>query len=83
MAEAPKSQVFTVIVVSDHSQAVRKFRVPRPWLQKATWGGLGLAGLALVEEEGPEAVERLVDLANDRGGDDNITVAMVRLAEPA
>lgn len=35
--------------------------------------------LAMVEEEGPEAVERLVDLANDRGGDDNITVAMVRL----
>jgi murein DD-endopeptidase MepM/ murein hydrolase activator NlpD len=48
MAAAPKSQVFTVIVVSDHSQAVRKFRVPRPWLQKASWIGLGLAGLALV-----------------------------------
>jgi len=38
--------------------------------------------LAMVEEVGPDAVERLVDLANDRGGDDNITVAMVRLAEP-
>ncbi len=34
---APKSQVFTVIVVSDHSQAVRKFRVPRRWLVNATW----------------------------------------------
>ncbi len=34
---APKSQVFTVIVVSDHSQAVRKFRVPRKWLVNATW----------------------------------------------
>jgi serine/threonine protein phosphatase PrpC len=27
-------------------------------------------------------VERLVDLANDRGGDDNISVAMIRLGEP-
>ncbi len=34
---APKSQVFTVIVVSDHSQAVRKFRVPRHWLLNAAW----------------------------------------------
>jgi serine/threonine protein phosphatase PrpC len=38
--------------------------------------------LALVEEHGDEAVERLVDLANQRGGDDNITVAMIRLVEP-
>ncbi|MBK9519166.1 MAG: Stp1/IreP family PP2C-type Ser/Thr phosphatase [Anaeromyxobacter sp.] len=36
----------------------------------------------LVAEHGVDAVERLVDLANDRGGDDNITVAVVRLAEP-
>jgi murein DD-endopeptidase MepM/ murein hydrolase activator NlpD len=48
MVKAPDSQIFTVIVVSDHSQAVRKFRVPKPWLQKLVWGGLGLAGLALV-----------------------------------
>jgi len=34
---APNSQVFTVIVVSDHSQAVRKFRVPRKWLVNAAW----------------------------------------------
>src|SRR5512142_1520170 len=34
---APKSQVFTVIVVSDHSQAVRKFRLPRRWLVNAAW----------------------------------------------
>jgi len=33
-----KSQVFTVIVVSDHSQAVRKFRLPRRWLLNAAWG---------------------------------------------
>ena len=32
-----KSQVFTVIVVSDHSQAVRKFRLPRRWLLNAGW----------------------------------------------
>jgi murein DD-endopeptidase MepM/ murein hydrolase activator NlpD len=48
MAEAPKSQVFTVIVVSDHSQAVRKFRVPRRWLQNGAWTGLGLALIALL-----------------------------------
>src|SRR5512142_1238841 len=41
---APKSQIFTVIVVSDHSQAVRKFRVPRRWLVNAAWT---LAVLAL------------------------------------
>ena len=38
--------------------------------------------LAVVEESGVEAVERLVDLANERGGDDNITVAVIRLLEP-
>jgi protein phosphatase len=38
--------------------------------------------LSLVEEAGTDAVERLVDLANERGGDDNITVAMVLLGEP-
>jgi protein phosphatase len=38
--------------------------------------------LAMVEEQGEVAVERLVDLANDRGGEDNITVALVRLADP-
>jgi murein DD-endopeptidase MepM/ murein hydrolase activator NlpD len=48
MAEAPKSQVFTVIVVSDHSQAVRKFRVPRRWLQNGAWAGVGLALVALL-----------------------------------
>jgi serine/threonine protein phosphatase PrpC len=39
--------------------------------------------LTMVDEGGDDAVERLIDLANDRGGDDNITVAMIRLAEPA
>jgi murein DD-endopeptidase MepM/ murein hydrolase activator NlpD len=48
MAEAPKSQIFTVIVVSDHSQAVRKFRVPRRWLQNLGWSGVGLGLFALL-----------------------------------
>ncbi len=37
---------------------------------------------ALVADHGVDAVEKLVDLANDRGGDDNITVAVIRLTEP-
>jgi murein DD-endopeptidase MepM/ murein hydrolase activator NlpD len=37
MAAPTKSQVFTVIVVSDHSQAVRKFRLPRRWLVNSAW----------------------------------------------
>jgi murein DD-endopeptidase MepM/ murein hydrolase activator NlpD len=48
MPEVPKSQIFTVIVVSDHSQAVRKFRVPRRWLQNLGWAGLGLGLVALL-----------------------------------
>ncbi len=42
------TQLYTVIVVSDHSQAVRKFRVPRPWLRRGAWigGGAVLLGLA-------------------------------------
>ena len=47
MAAPPKSQIFTVIVVSDHSQAVRKFRVPRASLRKIAYvvGGVLLVGL--------------------------------------
>ena len=37
--------------------------------------------LALIEQHGVDAVEALVDLANERGGDDNITVALIQLAE--
>jgi len=48
MPEEPKAQIFTVIVVSDHSQAVRKFRVPRRWLQNAGWSGLALALASLL-----------------------------------
>jgi murein DD-endopeptidase MepM/ murein hydrolase activator NlpD len=48
MAAPPKTQIFTVIVVSDHSQAVRKFRVPRQWLRNAAYGGLGVALVLLL-----------------------------------
>ena len=37
--------------------------------------------LALVAQHGVDAVEALVDLANERGGDDNITVALIQLSE--
>jgi serine/threonine protein phosphatase PrpC len=33
-----------------------------------------------VQEHGVDAVEPLVDLANERGGDDNITVAVIKLS---
>src|SRR5829696_8096878 len=48
MAVPPKSQIFTVIVVSDHSQAVRKFRLPRKWLQNAAYALGGAALVALI-----------------------------------
>src|SRR5512140_3101828 len=50
MAVPPKTQIFTVIVVSDHSQAVRKFRVPRKWLKNAAYAGagIGLVGLLTI-----------------------------------
>jgi hypothetical protein len=48
MAAPPKTQVFTVIVVSDHSQAVRKFRVPRQWLRNAAYAGGVVAVVALL-----------------------------------
>jgi protein phosphatase len=37
--------------------------------------------LALVEKHGVDAVEPLVDLANERGGDDNISVAVAKLSD--
>jgi murein DD-endopeptidase MepM/ murein hydrolase activator NlpD len=48
MAVPPKTQVFTVIVVSDHSQAIRKFRLPRKWLQNAAYVGAGVALVGLL-----------------------------------
>ncbi|HSN91148.1 MAG TPA: M23 family metallopeptidase [Anaeromyxobacteraceae bacterium] len=44
----PRDQVFNVIVVSDHSQAVRKFRVPRRWLRHGGYAAAGVAVLGLV-----------------------------------
>jgi murein DD-endopeptidase MepM/ murein hydrolase activator NlpD len=44
----PPTQLYTLIVVSDHSQAVRKFRVPRRWLERGAWIGGGLALVSLV-----------------------------------
>jgi murein DD-endopeptidase MepM/ murein hydrolase activator NlpD len=44
MPAPPKSRQYTVIVVSDHSQAVRKFRVPRRWLRSTV---IGVAVVAL------------------------------------
>ncbi|HET8539119.1 MAG TPA: M23 family metallopeptidase [Anaeromyxobacter sp.] len=48
MAPTPKTQFFTVIVVSDHSQAPRKFRVPRRWLRNAAYAAGGVALVALL-----------------------------------
>lgn len=48
MASPPKSPHYSIIVVSDHSQAVRKFRVPREWLKKGAIGGGALAVIAVV-----------------------------------
>jgi len=37
----------------------------------------------LTKDLGPQAVTKLIALANDRGGDDNITVVVVRIKVPA
>jgi len=39
MPTTPDRRQYTLIVVSDHSQAVRKFRLPRRWLKKGLLGG--------------------------------------------
>jgi len=46
--QKPPTQLYTVILVSDHSQAVRRFRVPRLWLRRAAWVGGGAALLTLL-----------------------------------
>jgi murein DD-endopeptidase MepM/ murein hydrolase activator NlpD len=50
MAAPPKTQIFTVLIVSDHSQGIRKFRVPRRWLKNVAYvaGGVALVGLLTV-----------------------------------
>jgi murein DD-endopeptidase MepM/ murein hydrolase activator NlpD len=42
MPTTPDNRQYTLIVVSDHSQAVRKFRLPRRWLKK---GAIGAAAV--------------------------------------
>jgi murein DD-endopeptidase MepM/ murein hydrolase activator NlpD len=44
----PDSRQYTVIVVSDHSQAVRKFRLPRRWLRHGLLGGAAFALFAVL-----------------------------------
>ncbi|HEY6106276.1 MAG TPA: M23 family metallopeptidase [Anaeromyxobacteraceae bacterium] len=48
MAAPPNSPQYSIIVVSDHSQAVRKFRLPREWLKKGAIGGGALLLASLV-----------------------------------
>lgn len=50
MSTAPKARQYTLIVVSDHSQAVRKFRLPRTWLRNGafTLGGAALVGFLTI-----------------------------------
>jgi murein DD-endopeptidase MepM/ murein hydrolase activator NlpD len=48
MAAPPNSPHYSIIVVSDHSQAVRKFRLPREWLKKGAVGGGALAVISLL-----------------------------------
>ena len=43
---ASKSQIFTLIVVSDHTQAVRKFRLPRRWLMNGGYAAAALGSSA-------------------------------------
>jgi murein DD-endopeptidase MepM/ murein hydrolase activator NlpD len=45
MPTTPDNRQYTLIVVSDHSQAVRKFRLPRRWLKK---GAVGAAAVLVV-----------------------------------
>jgi len=46
--QKPPTPLYTVILVSDHSQAVRRFLVPRPWLRRAAWAGGAAVLVALL-----------------------------------
>ncbi|HVP66660.1 MAG TPA: peptidoglycan DD-metalloendopeptidase family protein [Anaeromyxobacteraceae bacterium] len=48
MRPVPDSRQYTVIVVSDHSQAVRKFRLPRRYVSRGVWVGGAAALVALL-----------------------------------
>jgi murein DD-endopeptidase MepM/ murein hydrolase activator NlpD len=48
MPTTPDRRQYTLIVVSDHSQAVRKFRLPRRWLRKGLAGGAAVLVVGLL-----------------------------------
>jgi murein DD-endopeptidase MepM/ murein hydrolase activator NlpD len=48
MTSPTKTKHYTVLVVSDHSQAVRTFRIDRAWTRKARWIAGGAAFFAAV-----------------------------------
>jgi len=48
MPMTPDLRQYTLIVVSDHSQAVRKFRLPRRWLKKGLVGGAAVLVFGLL-----------------------------------
>jgi murein DD-endopeptidase MepM/ murein hydrolase activator NlpD len=48
MTPSTKSKQYTVLVVSDHSQSVRKFRVDGAWTKRARWGAVGVTLFAAV-----------------------------------
>jgi murein DD-endopeptidase MepM/ murein hydrolase activator NlpD len=48
MTSSTKTKHYTVLVVSDHSQAVRTFRIDRGWTRKARWLAGGVAFFAAV-----------------------------------
>jgi len=48
MPTTPDNRQYTLIVVSDHSQAVRKFRLPRRWLKKGVVGAAAVLVFGLL-----------------------------------
>ena len=48
MPPPPDNRQYTVIVVSSHSRAVRKFHMPRRWIRRGLMGGMVFGFIALV-----------------------------------
>ncbi|HET7753088.1 MAG TPA: M23 family metallopeptidase [Anaeromyxobacteraceae bacterium] len=48
MTASTKTKHYTVLVVSDHSQAIRKFHIDRAWTRKARWLAGGVSFFAAV-----------------------------------
>jgi murein DD-endopeptidase MepM/ murein hydrolase activator NlpD len=48
MARPTDTRQYTLIVVSDHSQAVRKFRLPRHWLKRGAIGAAAAVVLGVI-----------------------------------